>query len=490
MNPPANPESLHAALADAPPDVPGPPETACGGGDRGGESPRSFRELEDWLNRRRITEIECLVPDLTGVARGKILPRSKFTNDRGMRLPESIIGLTVTGNWPDDEKLPELINDIDRDMHLVPDPATVRPVPWAADPTAQVLHDCHFRDGSEVDYAPRTVLKNVLRLYAQRGWEPVVAPEIEFYLVAKNTDPDQPLHPPLGRSGRAETSRQHYSIDAVNEFDPLFEDIYDYCEAMDLDVDTLIHEVGAGQMEINFLHGDALDLADKVFFFKRTLREAALRHNMYATFMAKPMAGEPGSAMHVHQSVVDRATRRNLFSNADGSASPAFMHYIGGLQKYIPHVMALFAPYVNSYRRLVGGDAAPTNVEWGTDNRTVGIRVPESNAHNRRVENRVIGADANPYVALAATLACGYLGMAGQIEALPEMKSNACAQANAIALPQNLSEAVRLLGDPPEIEQLLGRRFCGIYRAVKTSEYAEFMKVISPWEREHLLQHV
>ena len=451
---------------------------------------RQFHELEDWLNRRQVTEVECLVPDLTGVARGKILPRSKFTQDRGMRLPEAVLGVTVTGNWPDEPGLGELISEADRDMHLVPDPSTVRPVPWAADPTAQVLHDCHFRDGSEVDYAPRSVLKQVLRLYELQGWQPVVAPELEFYLVAKNTDPDLPLRPPLGRSGRAETARQHYSIDAVNEFDPLFEDIYDYCEAMELDVDALIHEIGAGQMEINFLHGNALDLADKVFFFKRTMREAALRHDMYATFMAKPMAGEPGSSMHLHQSVVDRATGHNLFSQPDGSPSPAFFHYIGGLQKYLPHVVALFAPYVNSYRRLAGGGGAPTNVEWATDNRTAGIRVPDSDPHNRRVENRLAGSDANPYVALAASLACGYLGLLRHIDALPEVHGNASARPSAIALPQGLSEAVRLLGEAPEIEELLGRRFCAIYRAVKNSEHAEFMKVISPWEREHLLQHV
>ncbi len=450
----------------------------------------TFNDLEGWLNAQRITEIECLVPDLTGVARGKILPRSKFTEDRGMRLPESIIGLTVTGNWPENERLETLIADTDRDMNLVPDPSTARVVPWAADPTAQVIHDCYFKDGDPVDYAPRTVLKNMLKLYADKGWAPVVAPELEFYLVAKNNDPDQPLRPPIGRSGRAETARQHYSIDAVNEFDPLFEDIYDYCEAMDLDVDTLIHEVGAGQMEINFLHGDPLDLADKVFFFKRTLREAALRHNMFATFMAKPMAGEPGSAMHVHQSIVDRKTGQNIFSNADGSASELFLHYIGGLQKYIPHVMALFAPYVNSYRRLVANTAAPTNVEWGADNRTVGIRVPFSNAENRRLENRVIGADANPYVALAASLACGYLGMVNKISPLPEMKTNAYVAPNAIPLPQSLSESVRALDDVPELEAIMGKRFCGIYKAVKMSEYAEFMKVISPWEREHLLLHV
>ena len=475
----AEPRLQHGAAA-------APTPSAAGSG----ASPRQFQELEDWLNRRQVTEVECLVPDLTGVARGKILPRSKFTQDRGMRLPEAILGVTVTGNWPDEPELGQLISEIDRDMHLVPDPSTVRPVPWAVDPTAQVLHDCYFRDGSEVDYAPRSVLKQVLRLYEQRGWQPVVAPEMEFYLVAKNTDPDLPLRPPLGRSGRAETARQHYSIDAVNEFDPLFEDIYDYCEAMELDIDALIHEIGAGQMEINFLHGNALDLADKVFFFKRTMREAALRHDMYATFMAKPMAGEPGSSMHLHQSVLERATGRNLFSQADGSPSPAFFHYIGGLQKYLPHVVALFAPYVNSYRRLAGGGGAPTNVEWGTDNRTAGIRVPDSDAQNRRIENRLAGSDANPYVALAASLACGYLGLLGRIEALPEIHRNANTQPSSIALPQGLSEAVRLLGEAPELEQLLGRRFCAIYRAVKNSEYAEFMKVISPWEREHLLQHV
>jgi glutamine synthetase len=448
----------------------------------------SFNDLERWLNDRRITEIECLVPDLTGVARGKILPRSKFTEDRGMRLPEAVIGMTVTGNWPEGTDINKLISDIDRDMTLVPDPSTVRLVPWAVDPTAQVLHDCFFRDGTPVDYAPRSVLRHVLSLYHEKGWEPVVAPELEFYLVDKNTDPNLPLRPPIGRSGRAETSRQHYSIDAVNEFDPLFEDIYDYCDAMDLDVDTLIHEIGAGQMEINFLHGNPLDLADKVFFFKRTLREAALRHNMFATFMAKPMAGEPGSAMHVHQSVVDRRTGQNVFSNPDGTASKAFLHYIGGLQKYIPACMSLFAPYVNSYRRLVRHTAAPINIHWGTDNRTVGIRVPYSNAHNRRLENRVIGADANPYVALAATLACGYLGMVNQIEPLPEMTSSA--YDSEYQLPESLNEAVRLLGECPELEAVLGKRFCGIYKAVKIGEVQEFMKVISPWEREHLLLHV
>lgn len=447
----------------------------------------TFSELEQWFNERRVTEIECLVPDLTGVARGKILPREKFTEDRGMRLPEAIVAIGVTGEFPEQGSYYDVISPTDRDMHLRPDPATVRIVPWAADPTAQVIHDCFDRDGNMIPYAPRSVLRRVCDLFAAEGWNPVVAPELEFYLIERNADPNQPLRPPRGRSGRAETSRQSYSIDAVNEFDPLFEEIYDYCEKMELNVDTLIHEAGAGQMEINFFHDHPLGLADEVFFFKRTIREAALRHEMYATFMAKPMAHEPGSAMHVHQSVVDQAGR-NIFSNADGSASDMFRWYIGGLQRYIPAAMALFAPYVNSYRRLSRATAAPINIQWGTDNRTVGIRSPVAGPAARRIENRVIGADANPYVALAATLACGYLGIKNRIEPKPECKGDA--YLGEYSLPRSLGEALGLLKAETDLHAVLGEKFVTVYTEVKEIEYEEFMKVISPWEREHLLLHV
>ncbi|MDE2047965.1 MAG: glutamine synthetase [Betaproteobacteria bacterium] len=448
----------------------------------------TFNELERWLNERRVTEIECLVPDLTGVARGKILPREKFTEDRGMRLPEVVVAMGVTGEFPEEGPYYDVIDATDKDMHLQPDPSTVRIVPWAVDPTAQVIHDCYDKDGKLVPFAPRSVLKRVCKLYADEGWDPVVAPELEFYLVARNSDPDLPLKPPVGRSGRAETSRQAYSIDAVNEFDPLFEDIYDYCEKMELNVDTLIHEVGAGQMEINFFHAHPLALADEVFFFKRTVREAAMRHDMFATFMAKPIAGEPGSAMHVHQSIVDKATGKNIFSNPDGTPSQAFYHYIGGLQKYIPAALVLVAPYVNSYRRLARFSSAPINIEWGYDNRTVGIRSPISTPEARRIENRVIGADANPYVALAMTLACGYLGMKHKIEPKPEMKGDA--YLSPYSLPRSLGEALDWLRREPALAEVLGEEFVTVYSEIKEIEFNEFMKVISPWEREHLLLHV
>ena len=445
----------------------------------------TFHEMERWLDENRVTEIECLVPDLTGVARGKILPRNKFSEEKGMRLPEAIFGATVTGEYPESDVFNSIIAPTDNDMELRPDPTTVRLVPWAQDATAQVLHDCFNNDGSLVQFAPRSVLRRVENLYAKEGWSPVVAPELEFYLVSKNTDPNQLLLPPVGRNGRRESGRQPCSIDAVNEFDPLFEDIYDYTEAMDLDVDTLIHEVGAGQMEINFLHGKPLDLADKVFFFKRTLREAAIRHNMFATFMAKPMQGEPGSAMHIHQSIVDLDTDRNLFSRPDGTMSDQFLHYIGGLQKYMPLAMALVAPYVNSYRRITRHASAPINVQWGRDNRTVGFRVPHSSPAARRVENRIAGSDANPYVALAVTLACGYLGIKNQIEPTPETKG--AINGLDFELPRSLGEALQALDECPELHEVLGEDFVNLYISVKDAEYEEFMKVISPWERENLL---
>jgi glutamine synthetase len=450
----------------------------------------SFADLERWLNDNRVDEIECLVPDLTGVARGKILPRAKFSQERGMRLAESVLGMTVTGEAPDSDEYAAIISDNDQDMELLADPSTAVLAPWVQEPdrTAQVIHDCYFEDGTLVDFAPRSVLRNVRQLYADAGWKAVVAPELEFYLIAKNEDPDFPLTPPVGRSGRAETSRQHYSIDAVNEFDPLFEEIYDYCEKMKLNVDTLIHEVGAGQMEINFFHAHPLNLADEVFFFKRTVRESALRHDMYATFMAKPIAGEPGSAMHVHQSIVDKKTGKNIFSNEDGTPSQAFYHYIGGLQRYIPAAMVLVAPYVNSYRRLSRHTAAPINIEWGHDNRTVGIRSPISTPEARRVENRVIGADANPYVAMAMTLACGYLGIKNKIKPKPEMKGDAYLA--PYSLPRSLGEALDWLRRESDLHDVLGKEFITVYLEIKELEFDEFMKVISPWEREHLLLHV
>ncbi len=440
-----------------------------------------------WLKDRRITEVECLVPDMTGVARGKIIPAAKFSHDYGTRLPEGIFVTTVTGDYPDNYY--DLVAPSDSDMLLRPDPETVRVVPWAVDPTAQIIHDCYTRDGRLHELAPRSVLRRVLDMYEEAGLRPIVAPELEFFLVQKNTDPDFPLQPPPGRSGRPETARQAYSIDAVNEFDPILDLMYDYAEAMELDVDTLIHESGAAQLEVNFQHADPMSRADHVFFFKRTMREAALRHGIYATFLAKPMENEPGSAMHIHQSLLDAKTGQNVFAGRKaGGHSKVFEHYLGGLQKYVPMAMPFFAPNVNSYRRLTMGEVAPINVQWGYDNRTCGLRVPLDSLENTRVESRFAGSDANPYLAMAATLCCGLLGIREQLK--PTKPLSGSAQDLGYALPRSLEQSLDGLEACAELREVFGERFVEAFIAVKRREYQTFLRVISSWEREFLLLNV
>jgi glutamine synthetase len=437
--------------------------------------------IRQFLKDHGISEVEAIIPDMAGVARGK----EKYIEEEGMRLPESIFLQTVTGEYPDDESA---ISPSEIDIVLKADPATIRVVPWAAEPTAQVIHDCFYGDGRPVPMAPRYVLRRVLDLYAAHGWEPVIAPELEFFLVEPNIDSDYPLKPPVGRSGRPEIGRQSYSIAAVNEFDPLFDDVYAFCEAQEIEIDTLIHEAGAAQMEINLLHGEPLALADQAFMFKRTAREAALRHKMYATFMAKPHAKEPGSAMHLHQSVVDVKTRQNIFSAPDGSPTSLFFSHIAGLQRYLPAAMSLFAPNVNSYRRTTPHNSAPINVHWGYDNRTAGLRIPMSAPAARRVENRLGGADANSYLAMAASLACGYLGMVEGLK--PTEPISGSAYDLPFQLPRTLAEALRLLRECRPLVDLCGERFVSAYAAVKESEHEAFLQVISAWEREHLLLNV
>ena len=349
-------------------------------------------DIQQFLKDHAITEVEAIIPDMAGVARGKIMPAEKYAEDEGMRLPESLFLQTVTGEYPDDDSA---IHPSEIDIVLTGDPKTIRVVPWAAEPTAQVIHDCFYDDGRPVPMSPRYVLRRVLELYSARGWRPVVAPELEFFLVEPNTDPDYPLKPPVGRSGRPEIGRQAYSIDAVNEFDPLFDDIYDYCEAQDLDIDTLIHEAGAAQMEINLNHGDALDLADQAFLFKRTAREAALRHKMYATFMAKPIAGEPGSAMHIHQSVVDAKTGKNVFSDGDDKPDGALR---------IAHRRPAEIPAGRDVAVRAERQHLPAHhaLQLGADQRAVGLRQPHGGAARadvrcrRRAASRTASAAPTP----------------------------------------------------------------------------------------------
>ncbi len=448
---------------------------------------KNWREARAWLEWRGIEDIECITPDQAGVARGKMMPSKKFTSNTSLALPSAVFMTTISGGYPENTNsfsYPEA----DGDLKLVPDLSTLSEVPWETDPTAQVICDLVYQDGRTVEFTPRNVLRRVLAAYRERGVKPVVAPEIEFYLVQKNPDPDYPLTPPLGRSGRPIGGGQGYSIAGVNEFDELIDDIYHFSESQGLEIDTLIHEEGAGQLEINLRHGDPVELADQVFMFKRTIREAALKHDIYATFMAKPIQGQPGSAMHIHQSVVDIRSGRNVFTGEDGEETAAFRHFIGGLQHHMAGALVMIAPYVNSYRRLTQAASAPVNTRWGYDNRTTAFRIPRSDPSARRVENRIPSSDANPYLALAGSLACGLAGFKETIE--PDAPAGTAVNEDEIELPRGLLEAVALFQEDAALAEILGGQFVATYAAIKRAEFETFMEVISPWEREYLLLNV
>jgi glutamine synthetase len=452
-------------------------------------------KFQTWFQENSITEVECLVPDLGGIARGKILPTNKFLKglkEDSHRLPQSTFIQTISGDYATEDlsgPLPKSIfNPTDVDVILKPDYKTMRIVPWYEDPTAQVICDAVNLNGEDVINSSRNALKNILKLYSKEGLNPTVSPELEFYLVKPNPDSDYPLEVPIGQSGRQETGKQALGIDAVNEFDNLFEEVYSHCEAQNIEIDTINHESGSAQMEINFQHGDPLDLADQVFIFKRTLRQTALKHKLYATFMAKPMENQPGSAMHLHQSLYSEKNK-NLFFNKKNKFSKKMKNYIGGLQKYTPYLMPIYLPNINSFRRLFATWGTPKNIKWGVGNRSCAFRIPSIEEKNMRIENRIPGSDTNPYLVFAANLASGYLGIKNNIKPSLETKKSAFEDVDP-SIPKNIDESLSMFENNEEINEIFNEKFIRSIAAVRRMEYQAYLSVISSWEREVLLLNV
>ncbi|HEV8689128.1 MAG TPA: glutamine synthetase family protein [Ideonella sp.] len=442
-------------------------------------------QTADLLQRAGVRQVECLFPDITGYPRGKLMPLAAFLGGQELRIAQAIPMQAVTGEYSYDPIFP----DDDPDVRLVPDLGTARLAPWApaGQPRALAIHDCVELDGRLCAFAPRSLLKNVLARYEERGLRAVVAPEIEFYLCAPSTDASEPLKAPLGRLGRAEVGQSAFSLNMLNELAPFWGAFQQAIETLGIRADTWIHEVGCSQYEINLWHDDPLAVADQAFLFKHAAREIAIQHGMNAVFLAKPMAGEAGSSMHLHVSVVDREGG-NIFSAAEGAEHPRFRQFIGGLQTHLPDLMLLLAPHVNSYRRFVKGSQAPINLLWGYDNRTAGLRVPESGPAARRIEQRVAGADANPYLAIAATLAAGLAGLDEAATPTEPIRGDSYAQAHA--LPRSPREAWARLAASPHARRLLGDEFVTAFLSVKEIEFDHHDQEISAWERRYLLPQV
>lgn len=316
----------------------------------------------------------------------------------------------------------------------------------------------------------------------------MVATELEFFIFDRNGDPHQPFQPPVGADGRRESGFSAFSVSSGNGLRPFFEDVYRCMDAVGIPRDTFMHEMGTSQFEINLIHGEPLLIADQTFLFKHLLREVALQHGLLAVCMAKPLAHTAGSSMHIHQSVVD-TQGRNIFTAEDGEATPAFYQFIAGLQACLADFTLLFAPNINSFQRLCNPYASPNNACWSYDNRSAGLRIPASGPEARRVENRLPGADANPYLALVASLAAGLHGLerqlqpsepvTGEVEAPPEL-----------LLPDSLQEALRRLRGSRQAREVFGEEFIDGYLACKALELGDFLGEITPWERRVLATQI
>jgi glutamine synthetase len=442
-------------------------------------------ELKAFFAQHGIRDVECIFADISGYPRGKLMPAATFAAGGELRIAQAIPMQAVTGDYSYDPIFP----DSDPDVRLVPDYATLKRSPWSSVPRAVAIHDCVELTGEPCAFAARSLLKSVVARYTAQGLTPVVAPEIEFYLTAPNTDPNQPLTAPNARHGRAEVGQSAFSQNLLNELAPFWDEFRTALDTLGVQTDTWIHEVGQTQFEINLMHGDAVAVADQAFLFKYAAKEIAIKHGLNAVFMAKPIAGAAGSSMHLHQSVVD-TQGRNIFSTDEGGETASFRHFIGGLQAYVPDLMLIFAPHVNSYRRFVTGSQAPVNLLWGYDNRTTGLRIPVSHPNARRVENRMAGADANPYLAMAASLAAGLAGMDEALSPSEPILVSASAYDQGHALARSFLPAHEQMAASAANRRLLGDAFVTGYCAVKALEYDSYLHEISAWERRYLLPQV
>ena len=424
--------------------------------------------------------LEFLVADLNGVPRGKTITSPSFDPGNLPHLPVGIFLQCIHGKYAD---AMETYSPKDGDLLLRPDWSTYRTTPWKGKDSGQVICETLDKAGEPIVFDPRNLLQRLLGLYVKKGWRPLVAPEVEFYLVTPPKRGNLALQPAPGLDQRDEFGGEAFSCDALDKYAPFLADVQEMCRTVDIPLQAVVHEMGPAQMELNIPHGDALARADELFLLKRLVKGCAARRGCLASFMAKPSADLPDSGLHMHLSLVDDRNA-NIFALKEGKAPKALRHFIGGLQTHLPAAFALVAPNVNSFKRFTRDGPAPINLHWGYDNRSVGLRVPFSSAPNGRVENRVAGADANPYLATIAMLACGLLGMEENIEPSHPVKDDAYDL--PAHLPEDLGEALRRLSTHDKLKKILSKPFVDIFVSVKRQELQDAAQQITPWEQSYL----
>ncbi|MEO9685484.1 MAG: glutamine synthetase family protein [Tateyamaria sp.] len=408
--------------------------------------------MHPWLiDNPDIRTIRVAASDLNGVARGKRMPvryADKVAGD-GTRFPMSVLNLDIWGE--DIEDSPLVMETGDRDGVLKPTERGFMPMPWLANPSGLLPIWMFHEDGRPFMGDPRHALAAVVKRYKDRGLTPVVAVELEFFLI---DDAGTRLRVPVSpRSGKRRVAGEILSLRALDQFDDFFSELYDACEAMDIPADTSISEAGLGQFEINLMHQpDALKAADDAWLFKMLVKGMARKHGFAASFMAKPYEDYAGNGLHMHFSVLN-ANGENVFDDGSDTGSDMLRHAVQGCLSGMAGSTLVFAPHANSYARFVPGAHAPTGIAWAYENRTAAIRIPSGPAPARRIEHRLAGGDVNPYLSIAAVLGAAMNGIEDAIEPPAPITGNAYAQ-DLRSVPMTWDAAIDAFETDPHIKRI------------------------------------
>ena len=434
-----------------------------------------------------IDYLDAIFVDMCGTVRGKRFPSEeadKVFGD-GVQMPQSIYFFDVTG--VNEDILGMGFSDGDPDAQSHPVAGSIVPVPWASMKQAQVLMTMVDEDGSPLLLEPRNVLARVVQKLDEIGLKATVACEFEFYLLDKDMDrkgrPQPPVNP---ATGVRETAHEVYGITELDGFMGLLKDIDEAAAAQGVPASGATAEFAPGQYEINLKHeDDAVRAGDHAVMLRHLIGALARKHSFLASFMAKPFVDQTGNGMHVHCSVMDEQGN-NIFNDGTEDGSVKLRHAIGGLQATLGDAMAFFAPNLNSFRRFGPNLFVPVNRTWGYNNRSVAFRVPNGSPESRRVEHRVSGADANPYLVLAAILAGIHHGIVNEIDPGEPAEGNACEIMDE-GIPFFLPSALKRLRNSQVMREYFGDRYVDVYAETKMLEYDKFQRAISPLEYDWYL---
>jgi glutamine synthetase len=422
-----------------------------------------------------ITSIHIIWTDICGVARGKILRRDELVPawKDGRFMPISALVLDITG-----QDVPEtglVFDEGDRDMLLWPVPGSLVRIPWMEEPTAQYLASVHDLDGTPHFADPRNALETIVkRFQTELNMTPVGAVELEFFLMDRaSAIAGEPRAPKSLINEHRPQHFQAYYLQDLDDFAPFFKDLYAYCDAQGLPAKTLISEYAPGQMEIVLRHrSDVLKACDEGIMLKRLIKATAEKHGMAATFMAKPYAQWTGSGMHIHVSLGDEQGN-NLFAAEDPMQNELLLHAIGGLKAAMAESMLIFAPNANSYRRFRRNSYAPVSASWGINNRTVSLRIPAGAANACHIEHRPSGADANPYLVMAAILAGMHYGITEKSDPGNPVVGNGY-EKRAKYIPGNWFDAIDAFWRASILKEYFGKPFVDTYCTIKEVEADRF----------------